>query len=1199
MIGIQTTNQNEIIAYTIWVNYYLQRKHIEIKDIFNDFKDGTNIIQLVELIYNEEIKESWDSNPTSPKKMKENIQIAFNFLSSKNLHLYGISPDDIVNNKKNAILNLIWNLIEHSLIKSISYKNMTGKAALLLWCKEVTIKYTNVKIVDFSRSWINCLGFCAIINHFSPQSLDYYFCNEVSKPGNLKLFTSSLQKLGIVSFISPSNYNDINSEKIFMIQLSFLFNFFTKNDKPVIKVESKPIDMQTKQTFVQPTSQIQIADSPKPPITQNQNNETKKSPKSIIIPPPSGFNQKPPNQKNTLEKVIQHTEMKQPSPQPKSQNDKANIIPPTSISPSSQDVKTFSGISQFKSQIPDAPIQKIHVDKSKFNFETICKEIINNENKINTNGKDIVIFVGRTQCGKSTSINCLLGAKYEITSDDKLKCQNEKQLDLAEIGKKNIGKSSTIIPKSYAISNDLVLLDTQGFFDTRESHDDQEVIGSLLLEIAIRNAKSVRAVCVIKWSDFESGISGMKQNGEIISRLFVNNENEMVPIFFLFNRFFCVNDSIYNNFLSKDTKRIDFVKERAKEKTKEIKKDLVESEEKQKDIEYFLFDYNISRGNAGYIDVLKPKIIEATKKKLSDIPIISKDHIQVYRSSKVREVFNIHMVYKLTLNYQKMLQHLLSLKYPKTLFDSILKQIQTAASIIAKQIDALSNTRYVDEFDISLFDKKETEITESIEECDSKISNIKDQIIQLENSNDENLSVNIQTIDNGIIQDLQNQKQKIEDNIQDLTRQISKISSNLENAKKKLDEFDKNYESALREKNLLLKDLEKDRDYAQKSIYDINHIIEDMNQKDPDPVFDKNYYAHRLFKETFWEVNFDEGIIYDYENPKEIISNRVKKQEIEVNNKQYHVKYVATQWIDKKMYVDLKLYTWKKYKPDKISYLRAKQKELNSCIEQIKRDEVEINEIKEDLKDFTTSSQILRNVQLRNQKEIIQQKTQIENELSTQRELLINCKTQLENKTRKIEMIEKENQNKIEQIEMKKKSLQLLTQKREKLIQDKKVNEEKKIKSKKEHDENMNIEEEKKKQTQKRLSSFNQQLEKYQETIKKQSQILEKYYINKQYDILEVNHLVIISKRLLVNSILCNEIMKIQQIIKQASAHDTFNCEIINENSAINPELDQNIWLTNNITKQKTSIFCFIQEINNDLTIFDKWSAEVDLYETS
>lgn len=40
-------------------------------------------------------------------------------------------------------------------------------------------------------------------------------------------------------------------------------------------------------------------------------------------------------------------------------------------------------------------------------------------------------------------------------------------------------------------------LDTQGFFDTRESHDDQEVIGSLLLEIAIRNAKSVRAVCVI------------------------------------------------------------------------------------------------------------------------------------------------------------------------------------------------------------------------------------------------------------------------------------------------------------------------------------------------------------------------------------------------------------------------------------------------------------------------------------------------------------------------------------------------------------------------------------------------------------------------------------------------------------------------------------------------------------------------------
>ncbi|XP_063774541.1 EH domain-binding protein 1 isoform X7 [Pseudophryne corroboree] len=49
--------------------------------------------------------------------------------------------------------------------------------SLLTWCKEVTKTYRGVKITNFTTSWRNGLAFCAILNYFRPDLIDYKSLN--------------------------------------------------------------------------------------------------------------------------------------------------------------------------------------------------------------------------------------------------------------------------------------------------------------------------------------------------------------------------------------------------------------------------------------------------------------------------------------------------------------------------------------------------------------------------------------------------------------------------------------------------------------------------------------------------------------------------------------------------------------------------------------------------------------------------------------------------------------------------------------------------------------------------------------------------------------------------------------------------------------------------------------------------------------
>ncbi len=131
------------------------------------------------------------------------------------------------------------------------------------------------------------------------------------------------------------------------------------------------------------------------------------------------------------------------------------------------------------------------------------------------------------------------------------------------------------------------------------------------------------------------------------------------------------------------------------------------------------------------------------------------------------------------------------------------------------------------------------------------------------------------------------------------------------------------------------------------------------------------------------------------------------------------------------------------------------------------------------------------------------------------------------------------------------------------------------------------------------LKNLKQKLEEYQVTINENSKLIQSLYTEKQYDISDAKILCMISQKLMTNEKLSSEIDRLLKIIMNPKSKNMFTCETTKVNSQINPELDQNIWIENNITNQKTSIFCFIQEINNDLNIYQKWTDETNIYITS
>jgi Calponin homology (CH) domain len=81
-----------------------------VDDLFEDLRDGHNLLTLLELLSNEKL-------PRERGKLRfhmlQNIDNALNFLKQKNVKLVNIRPVDIFDGNPKLCLGLIWTIILH------------------------------------------------------------------------------------------------------------------------------------------------------------------------------------------------------------------------------------------------------------------------------------------------------------------------------------------------------------------------------------------------------------------------------------------------------------------------------------------------------------------------------------------------------------------------------------------------------------------------------------------------------------------------------------------------------------------------------------------------------------------------------------------------------------------------------------------------------------------------------------------------------------------------------------------------------------------------------------------------------------------------------------------------------------------------------------------------------------------------------
>ncbi|KAG7271176.1 hypothetical protein CRUP_025491 [Coryphaenoides rupestris] len=111
-------------TFTKWVNKHLIKVRKHITDLYEDLRDGHNLISLLEVL-------SGVTLPREKGRMRfhrlQNVQIALDFLKQRQVKLVNIRNDDITDGNPKLTLGLIWTIILHFQISEIYVSGESGQ----------------------------------------------------------------------------------------------------------------------------------------------------------------------------------------------------------------------------------------------------------------------------------------------------------------------------------------------------------------------------------------------------------------------------------------------------------------------------------------------------------------------------------------------------------------------------------------------------------------------------------------------------------------------------------------------------------------------------------------------------------------------------------------------------------------------------------------------------------------------------------------------------------------------------------------------------------------------------------------------------------------------------------------------------------------------------------------------------------------
>ncbi|XP_041419112.1 dystonin isoform X12 [Xenopus laevis] len=217
-------------TFTKWINQHLMKVRKHVNDLYEDLRDGHNLISLLEVL-------SGDTLPREKGRMRfhrlQNVQIALDYLKKRQVKLVNIRNDDITDGNPKLTLGLIWTIILHFQISDIHVtgesEDMSAKEKLLLWSQQTTEGYGRIRCENFTTCWRDGRLFNAIIHKYRPDLIDMDTVAVQSNITNLENAFYVAEKLGVTRLLDPEDV-DVSSpdEKSVITYVASMYDVFPK-----------------------------------------------------------------------------------------------------------------------------------------------------------------------------------------------------------------------------------------------------------------------------------------------------------------------------------------------------------------------------------------------------------------------------------------------------------------------------------------------------------------------------------------------------------------------------------------------------------------------------------------------------------------------------------------------------------------------------------------------------------------------------------------------------------------------------------------------------------------------------------------------------------------------------------------------------------------------------------------------------------
>ncbi|CDQ75539.1 unnamed protein product [Oncorhynchus mykiss] len=194
-------------TFTKWVNKHLIKSQRQVTDLYEDLRDGHNLISLLEVL-------SGETLPREKGRMRfhklQNVQMALDFLKHRQVKLVNIRNDDIADGNPKLTLGLIWTIILHFQISDIQVNgqsdNMTAKEKLLMWSQSMVEGYQGIRCDNFTTSWRDGKLFSAVIHKHQPRLIDMSKVYRQTNVQNLEYaFNVAETDLGVTRLLDPED----------------------------------------------------------------------------------------------------------------------------------------------------------------------------------------------------------------------------------------------------------------------------------------------------------------------------------------------------------------------------------------------------------------------------------------------------------------------------------------------------------------------------------------------------------------------------------------------------------------------------------------------------------------------------------------------------------------------------------------------------------------------------------------------------------------------------------------------------------------------------------------------------------------------------------------------------------------------------------------------------------------------------------